>query len=223
MKEIIPIKHIKELSIGLFVAILVIITITIFGFITDNGGPNTQDNTVALEELIKETTDPFENDVTSSELDSNDQKKVPPEEVNVVVDVKGAVKVPGVFTFTSDQRVIDAIEAAGGLSDNADPKQVNFAQLLSDEMYIYIPEEGEETVQVPIALEKNQSDDLMIDINKAEESELLLLDGIGPSKAGEIVRYRETNGRFQSIEDLTKVTGIGEKTFEKLKDKITVN
>lgn len=154
---------------------------------------------------------------------------------NVIVDIKGAVKYPGVYELTSLDRIIDVIELAGGYTPEADSKGINHAQKLQDEMVIYIPKLGEviENTETDSFVTftnsrnggsngNNSSSQNQININLATESELTTLPGIGPSKALAIISYREENGRFQSVEDLKNVSGIGEKTFEKLKEFIVV-
>jgi len=147
----------------------------------------------------------------------------------VLIDIKGAVVHPGVYALQPDQRIIDAVQLAGGYSENADTRLINHAQKVQDEMVIYIPvkgeklEEGMAKLQFTTFSENNKAINNKVNINKADEKELTTLAGIGPSKAQSIIAYREENGYFQTIEDVKKVTGIGEKTFEKLKDSITVN
>jgi competence protein ComEA len=146
---------------------------------------------------------------------------------NVIVDVKGEIKQPGVYHSNQNERVMDVIERAGGLTDNADQTQVNFAAHVQDEMVIYIPAKGEVTagpVTSPVSSGTSTGTDggKKININKADENELQNLPGIGPAKAASIISYREENGLFQTIEDLKKISGIGDKTFEKLKESITV-
>ncbi|MGN4124397.1 helix-hairpin-helix domain-containing protein [Lysinibacillus sphaericus] len=151
----------------------------------------------------------------------------------VIVDVKGAVFYPGVYELKPEQRIIDAVQLAGGYTEDADTQFINHAQKVLDEMVIYIPMKGEELdevssrfIAVPAGEASTGSADVKdgkININKADEAALSTLSGIGPSKAQSIIAYRQENGRFQSIEDLKKITGIGDKTFEKLKDSITVN
>ncbi|MFY0517295.1 helix-hairpin-helix domain-containing protein [Lysinibacillus sp. UGB7] len=151
----------------------------------------------------------------------------------VIVDVKGAVFHPGVYELKPEQRIIDAVQLAGGYTEDADTQFINHAQKVLDEMVIYIPMKGEELdhvsssfIAVPAGEASTGSEgvkDGKININKADEAALTTLSGIGPSKAQSIIAYRQENGSFQSIEDLKKITGIGDKTFEKLKDSITVN
>ena len=143
-----------------------------------------------------------------------------------IVDVKGQVKMPGVYSSSPEERVIDVVQRAGGLTENADESKVNFAEHVQDAMVIYIPAKGEEG-NIPQGLTSNPSDtggtkQGKIKLNKADENELQNLPGIGPSKAAAIMEYRETNGPFKSVEDLKNISGIGDKTFDKLKDLISV-
>lgn len=150
-------------------------------------------------------------------------------EPNIMVDVKGSVVSPGIYELAPQSRVVDAIHAAGGLSEEGDANQLNFAMILQDEMQIYAPAVGEElsatpTQSVVIASngQENQSDGPLVNINTALETELETLNGVGPSKSASIIAYREEHGPFATIEDLMNVSGIGEKSFEKLKSEITV-
>lgn len=144
---------------------------------------------------------------------------------SVVVDIKGQVVSPGVYTLSNESRVLDAIQLAGGLLPLADSKALNLAAKLSDEMVIYVPEIGEVTPVIENVLTSKdlESDGSLVNINTADESLLMTLSGIGPSKAKAILAYREEHGPFQKTEDLKNVTGIGDRTFENLQDFITVN
>lgn len=145
-------------------------------------------------------------------------------EENILVDVKGAVKNPGVYYGRTGDRVIDVIDEAGGLIDGADESAVNFAMRVTDEMVVYIPKVGEE-VDLPeevLAPAQKAEKGGKVNLNKANQSELETLTGIGPAKAEAIIEYRESKGPFKAIEDLMLVSGFGEKTFAKLKDEITV-
>ena len=143
----------------------------------------------------------------------------------ILVDVKGAVNKPGVYSLMLDDRVIDAITIAGGYTAEADSTYINHAQKLVDEMVIYVPKIGEDmsteqmtTVSSPIT--SGQASTGKVNLNTATEVELTTLPGIGPAKAKAILEYRAQKGRFKSIDDLKNVSGIGEKTFEKLKEYI---
>jgi competence protein ComEA len=153
-----------------------------------------------------------------------DEKAEQEEPLILKVDIKGAVKKPGVYEFRQGDRVTDVIGLAGGLSDGADSTQVNMAQLVEDEMVIYIPKAGEEAQAGQITsggLSGGAAEGSLIDINKATLEDLQELPGIGPSKAAAIIAKRDELGSFKSIEDLKLVSGIGDKTFEKLKDLIS--
>ncbi|WYP27905.1 helix-hairpin-helix domain-containing protein [Alkalihalobacillus sp. FSL W8-0930] len=150
-------------------------------------------------------------------------------ESSIMVDVKGAVIQPGIYELEPQSRVIDAINAAGGLSEDGDANQLNFAMILQDEMQIYAPAEGEEmsgmlsqNIGSASTQQDSQSAGPLVNINTALEAELETLNGVGPSKSASIIAYREENGPFTTIEDLMNVSGIGEKSFEKLKAEITV-
>lgn len=167
----------------------------------------------------------------SDEPSTIPEPEIETESKPIVVDVKGAVIYPGVYTLSEEQRIVDAVEAAGGYTDNANPVLINHAQKLHDEMVIYIPKIGEEPEELmeqiiqgasPATGPDSGSKAGKININKAMEAELTQLPGIGPSKAGAIIQHRSEHGNFQVIDDLKKVTGIGDKTFEQLKDLIDV-
>ncbi len=149
------------------------------------------------------------------------------EAARVLVDVKGAVNYPGVYTLTDEDRVVDAITVAGGYIEGADSSLINHAQKLQDEMVIYIPVKGEETEAVVqnfavMSLGGQSSGDAKVNINTADETQLTTLPGIGPAKAKAIISHREEQGTFQTVEGLKEVSGIGDKTFEQLKDLIDI-
>ncbi|MGN2619030.1 helix-hairpin-helix domain-containing protein [Bacillus stercoris] len=142
----------------------------------------------------------------------------------IVIDIKGAVQHPGVYEMRTGDRVSQAIEKAGGTNEQADEVQVNLAEILQDGTVVYIPKKGEETAGQQGAGGAVQSGGGkgMVNINTATLEQLQGISGVGPSKAEAIIAYREENGRFQTIEDITKVSGIGEKSFEKIKSSISV-
>ncbi|GGC82867.1 helix-hairpin-helix domain-containing protein [Enterococcus wangshanyuanii] len=139
------------------------------------------------------------------------------------VDIKGAVKQPGMYEVKMNMRVWDAIMLAGGFKEGADTKQVNFAEQITDQMVIYVPIEGEEPLfKQEMVGEENANGASKVNLNQADETELQTLSGIGLKKAQEIIRYREEQGGFKSIEEIKNISGFGEKTFERLKDTITI-
>ncbi len=153
---------------------------------------------------------------------------------SVVVYVCGAVVNPGVYELSEGSRIDDAVMAAGGFSEDADRTYVNLAARLSDGSKLQIPtvlEASDETVAKGIDsfdTEDNGSKSGasegggLININTATQSELATLPGIGEGIAGKIIKYRDENGSFKSIEDIMKVSGIKDKLFSKIKDQITV-
>jgi competence protein ComEA len=146
----------------------------------------------------------------------------------ILIDVKGAVTSPGVYEANLGERVIDMINKAGGLLETADKNNINFALKVVDEMVLYIPvigEQNEERTANTVTVGLSQTilaEEGKINLNKATKADLETLSGIGPSKADAIIEYRETKGPFKTIEELMEISGFGEKTFEKLKENITV-
>lgn len=156
--------------------------------------------------------------------DANVQQTAPTQ-AEIVIDVEGAVNAPGLYTLAADSRVGEAIEAAGGFASDAQPGATNLAQKLSDGEQIFVPT-IEETQGATSAVSKaampSSKRDGKININTASAEELQELSGVGPALSGRIIDYRESKGRFSSIEDIKEVSGIGETRFENLKDKICV-
>lgn len=140
----------------------------------------------------------------------------------VFIEVKGAVKNPGVYEIARDARVTNVLEMAQILP-TADLNPINQSQKVFDEMVIYIPLEGEE-IGAEFASDSHSKDvSDTININTAEVNDLTTLNGIGEKKAALIVEHRETNGLFMKKEDLMNISGIGEKTFESLESYITID
>jgi competence protein ComEA len=137
----------------------------------------------------------------------------------IFVDVTGAVNAPGVYTLTASSRVIDAIKAAGGSAAGADLSTINLARVLADGEQIYVDAAVTNSKGVRISATKRSGP---ISINRATVSDFDSLDGIGPVIARRIVEYRKTHGPFMTIEDLQKVSGIGEAKFAQIKSKIRI-
>ena len=139
----------------------------------------------------------------------------------VVVYVSGQVKTPAVVTLedNGNLRLIDAVNAVGGLTELADAESINLAENLTDGQHIHIP--TKEIFFRELSVPSNNSSNL-ININTADAKELEKIKGIGPALAGRIIDYRESNGAFKSVDEIKKVRGIGDKTFDKMKDQITI-
>ena len=143
------------------------------------------------------------------------------EQVNhYIVDVKGQVNFPGVYEVEEHLRVHDVIQLAGGFLEMANETAINLAQKISDEMVIYVPHLDEEINNTSTDAWSPSQDEKKVSLNQATTGELETLPGIGPSKAAAIINYREEFGKFKSIDELTNVSGIGEKTLEKLRDSL---
>lgn len=148
---------------------------------------------------------------------------------NIIVYVCGCVKENKNVTLKEGSRISDAIDAAGGLTENADLTNINLAYILEDGEKIYIPKKGE-TITDSNNTNSNSTSfstsistkNSKININKATQTELELISGIGPSTALKIINYRKENGTFKKIEDIKNVPGIGDAKFNQIKDYITI-
>ena len=192
----------------------------------------------------------------SDNLEKVEESSNVSEEKYILVDVKGEVKKPGVYKLKENSRVIDAINASGGLTKKAYTKYINLSRILKDENVIIVNStseikkvsSGNNITEVKIkkdsknsasiseselitndnvkseedntvnSLENNQK----VNINTATKEELMKLSNIGESKAEKIIDYRTANGNFNSIEDIKKVSGIGDKLYDSIKKNITV-
>lgn len=139
-----------------------------------------------------------------------------------IVDVKGEIMRPGVYQVEQGMRIDDVIQMAGGVNENAETREINFSRLLEDQMMIYIPHKDDEAI-IQSPAESQSSHERRININIANETELQVLTGIGQKKAQQIIQHRTENGLFRTIEELTDVSGIGQKTFEAIREQITVS
>ena len=181
-----------------------------------------------------ELTD-LENDVVSSneENTGNIEEKT---NNKIVVHIAGCIQKEGIYEMPENSRINDCIQLAGGLTEEADITNINLAEVIEDGIKIYIPQKGENSTQIgdnDIQKSKNDlnmnagtnlklNEKNIVNINTASQTELETLPGIGPSIALKIVDYRYQNGKFKSIEDIKKVSGIGDSKFYKIKDLIKV-
>ncbi len=135
----------------------------------------------------------------------------------IFVHILGAVARPGLYELNDGDRGVDVVAAAGGFLDTADQSQLNLARLLVDGEQIVVPVVGEVPASAP-----GTSSSGLVNLNTADEAALDTLPRVGPAMAQRILDWREANGGFTAVEDLLSVTGIGDKTFEGLKDLVTV-
>lgn len=202
-----------------------------FNFLDDKS------NNIVLNEDNKDTSD----------NDDNKSKEEIVEEPKYYIDIKGAVKKPGVYQISANSIVNDGIKLAGGLLKNADTTTINLSKKISAEMVIYVPKKDEvvkTTTNTTVTKDQEISNDAsisdnnkpaskdnsstqtpnktLVNINTATIQELTTLSGVGEAKAQDIIDYRTLNGNFKTIEDIKNVSGIGEALYAKIKDYITV-
>lgn len=191
---------------------ILIVSVSIIAFLCyiffNNESTTGMDNTIVEEEIIKE----------------KEEIKDEIEEIKVVVDIKGEVTKPGTYEMILGKRVIDVINESGGLTTKADTSNINLSEKITDEMLIVIPSKDDikkEEINNKTTPKKEQNDG-KVSINTASIDELKKIKGIGDVKAKSIIEYRNENGRFKSIEEITNVNGIGSSTFEKIKNYIKI-
>ncbi len=216
----------KEKIIGSIVILCISIVFIIVGFTISNSKENINDSN--YEDMFVETDKPYEKKdealVISAETDII-------EHINIKVDIKGAVKAPGVYEVKKGSRVADLIKLAGGVTTDAELDATNLSKKLNDEDCIVIYRKGEKD-RIESVQNQNSNDSTnlssspdkseLININTAKKEQLNTLTGIGDIKADAIIKYREENGGFKSIDELIKVDGIGEKTLSKFIDKVDI-
>lgn len=197
---------------------------------------------------LRDTTEEISNqDLEVNNTQENNQTEKESKET-IVVHVSGAVNIEGIVELEAGSRIANAIEKAGGIKENADMTNINLAYLLEDGMKIHIPTKEEteanknnentltesyvtssssgvsskEDTNSTQSSSKSTASSVKVNINTASQEELDTLPGIGPSIALKIIDYREQNGKFNSIEEIKEVSGIGDAKYEKIKDSITI-
>lgn len=209
-----------------------LLPVLIFGGCGSQGSvlKRTQEESSLLETQEKEPE-------TADGAETKDGQEENPEQTEeslpewIYVDVSGAVENPGVYRIEAGSRVFQVLEQAGGCTEDASLETVNQADLLSDgqKIRIYTREETEQMgddlrdESQGMETDSQTTSDGRVDINRAGKEELMTLTGIGETRAQAILAYRESHGKFSSVEELMQVEGIKEKTYEKLKDQIRIN
>lgn len=143
----------------------------------------------------------------------------------IVVEIKGEVANPDVYEISEGSIIRDLITKAGGLTNEANIGKINRADKLRDNQLIVIPNKNElsnANTNINVSKEGNTAEEGIININTASLEELQKINGVGEVKAKSIINYREKNGGFKSIDEMKNIEGIGDKTFEKMKDQITI-
>ncbi|HEL2383956.1 TPA: helix-hairpin-helix domain-containing protein [Streptococcus suis] len=187
--------------------------------------PTKSDQTGLTDFPQTEQTSSSQEQVDEVSAEGNTEESKEPSQL--VVDVKGAVEKPGLYTLEVGSRVNDAVEAAGGLTSQANPKSVNLAQKLSDEAVVYVASKDENisvvaSTTTSSAMSQEEKNTGLVNLNTATESDLQTISGIGAKRAADIIAYREANGGFKSVDDLNNVSGIGDKTMESIRPYVTV-
>lgn len=218
-------RYRKQIIIASAILILIVTTSIVYINIRPKEKPKIKEEKIALKKEKKET------------------KEEAIEEYKV--DIKGEVINPGIYTLKKYSRIIDCIELAGGLTENANTTVLNLSKKITDEMVIIVYsnaevaefkktkelekqvqdsciQKNEDSLKNDACIDDASSNTSLISINTATEDELSSLSGIGPSKAKQIVEYRTTNGPFKTIEDIKQVPGIGDSIFAQIKDYITI-
>lgn len=224
--------------------VVVLLFVSYFLYVQSN--EEIEEEPVVLEKKNPDKTKQDEvKEITDEEIQINEAKNY------LYIDIKGAVNNPNVYMIEDGKRVIDAINAAGGLKEDADTSILNLSKKLTDEMYIIVYTKNEieqyknqklnnkeilEKLEEELLIvddyndakiktqeaKKDVTSEMKISINTATKEQLLTINGIGESKADSIIKYREENGRFKTIEEVKNVSGIGDSLFEKIKDYITI-
>lgn len=218
-------RHRKQIIIGIILFILV----TALGIFLYYKIPKEKNKTKKEEEIVIKKK-------TTTQEDTTELLKI---------DIKGQINVPGIYSMEKNARVVDVIEKAGGLTENADTSVINLSKKVVDEMVIIIYsreevsefsktkeleqqvqnnciQKDENSVRNDACWTNSTTQSTKININTATKEELMSLPGIGESKAKDIISYREENGPFQDIKDITKVSGIGDARFATIQEDITV-
>lgn len=210
------IKQKKNLLIKIGIILLVGVY-WLFNIFTDTQDITTQDNMLEIAENANEEEIEYEEEI-------------------IIVHITGGVNKPGIVKLKENSRIEDAIEAAGGLTEDSDISEVNLAYMLEDGIKIRIPmidddsdaSDKEDYITEDsgknVILENNSESfsSSVVNINKATQTELETLPGIGPSLATKIIEYRESKGEFSKKEDIKNVTGIGDSKYASMEDFITV-
>lgn len=216
-------RKIKTWQLVVGVCGIVLLGIAVFLLVTQQ---EKEDKELLIETLS--TTEVTVDTKKEQEQANNESKST-----KIYVDISGAVKQPGVYQLPEGSRLLDLLKQAGGLTEDAAIQTVNQAMIIQDQQKIIILTQNQaqsidtENINNNGHLEeksdeKSSKEAGKININQADLTQLQQLSGIGEKKAQAIIDYRNENGSFKTIEDLAKVTGIGEKTVEKLRDSITI-
>lgn len=211
---------------------LVVVIIVVFVFIFFKEDMKIEDNIQVISKSENESIHTVNMQDNKYETNENKEKENINKEnlsKSITIFISGEVKEPGVVTIESDKRLSDAVNLLGGFTDKADLNKVNLAIKIEDEKHYIIPKLGESlkelNTQEDIISDNSiiQTESNKVNINTATLNELDTLPGIGEATASKIINHRNEKGKFNSIEELKNVNGIGDKKYENIKDMISVN
>lgn len=217
-------KNKKAIAIIVILIIIFSVSLLTYGRNKKNVFKDEYMNNIFIEEdenIIEGTSYYDDSDIEVVKINNNENKENETPEVKnkIVVEIKGEVVKPDVYLLDEGSIIKDLIDIADGLTDEADISNINRAKELSNhELIIIYNINDEERENTNYALENDNESNNIININTATESELQNIPGVGEVKAKSIIIYREKNGGFKKIEEIKSVDGIGEKTFEKIKE-----
>lgn len=220
----------KEKIIGSICMVMMSIIFVLGGYFISKSNRSIECDEIFSEETTHNKDKITEKDVFN-EIENEDTTENATEKKYIVVDIKGPVKNPREYVLLEGSRIRDIINEAGGLTKEANENLIHFSKKLNDEDCIVIPKIGEELeendevkdlVETEKGVKNTGKENNKININKASIEQLKTLSGIGNSKAEAILDYRESNGGFKSIDELSNIDGIGSKTLEKLRDKVDI-
>lgn len=208
----------KQKIIGATIILIIFISILSVKFVTSKISQNSIGSLKEEDIFIEKVEEPKENKSEGKQSKSS----------RITVEIKGQVKKPGVYILTKDSILKDLIYESGGITEEGYVEDINQAEKLRDNSAYRIPNKNEEknnTGNIKSTLASSNGNNGgsgdQISLNNSTKEELSKLPGVGPATADKIIAWRESNGSFNSIEDLKKVSGIGETKFNNLKDKIT--
>ena len=184
---------------------------------------------ITAKQKNEQITDVAQSSATNTSNDSKASQSTTEKLDKIYVEIKGSVAQPNVYQVAADARINDLVKLAGGLTKDADSRQINLAQPLQDGMSIYVPKKGEdllvqEQTDPPVTSSAISEAGVpnKINLNQADATQLQQVSGIGPKKAADIIDYRQKDGPFKSVDELTNVNGIGEKTLANIRDELCV-
>ena len=224
-------------KVFLILIISILIIIGYYLYYRNNNDYEEFETDIEIEEIAEVNEENILNKEQKLDEENSEEIKDKSEET-IIVHITGEVKHWGVLELEKGSRIMDAVNSAGGFTDEADTEKVNLAYELTDGVKVYIPsknvdKESNITTQEYITTESGEDeiveetemkpkDNILVNINEATQTELETLPGIGPSIALKIILYRKENGKFSTIEDIKNISGIGENKFESIKDLISL-